>query len=57
MRSITYRAQPIWQAKDVMQDISCNDPFDETSPIIPSHTTMSPKGPIGQVHRCWEQIN
>ena len=26
-----------------MLDISCNDPFNETSPIIPSHTTMSPK--------------
>ena len=43
MRSIAYGAHPIWQAKDVMQDISCNDPFDNTSPIIPLHTTMSPK--------------
>ena len=29
--------------KDVMQDISCSDPLDETSSIIPSHKTMSPK--------------
>ena len=45
MKSIAYGAQSIWQSKDVMQGISCNDPIDETSPGIPFQTigTMSPR--------------